>query len=474
MANKSLTAAKYLATMHLEYQNFLIIGKTLPVHHPQNKREPEQPSKLPQDTDTSVEVTKDDDSTPSKTTKKEEKTERKRKPEPASKLSQETDEADETTNDDDNSSSMVAKEEETTEKKRRGTYRTKAKAGKIDKMPDYLPVITHKDYLSALTINKDSTTHLLLLPDSSKLEYEDKTLYLDGKIVNYDELTKLSTEDGIEKFNSPLLAELFGVILYKFFADDSKKDCKDEVFTVYYPDLASQFRKSKAKKKKTDEDVSDTKKQKDVSVTNSDWKSESAAVLNNNMALFERMAGIINAGTPDQFILPLLTDYGYDPVSNTFHFKSPYMTKLISEIHKTSIKKDKKGKPIIKNGKLQMSPAYSFLVNREIARERNKKAIEIVIIIIALIERAGGFKPHIRAKNIIERTCLLNHSLIGQNTSNKNLLLKRAFSKAWELLDTKTALKNVYTDIQFPKTENIPTSSKLDKVFEFPHKGKNT
>ena len=111
MANKSLTAAKYLATMHLEYQNFLIIGKTLPVHHPQNKREPEQTFKLPQDTDTSVEVTKDDDSTPSKTTKKEEKTERKRKPEPASKPSQEADEADETTNDDDNSSSMVAKQQ---------------------------------------------------------------------------------------------------------------------------------------------------------------------------------------------------------------------------------------------------------------------------------------------------------------------------------------------------------------------------
>lgn len=433
MANKSLTAAKYLATMHLEYQNFLIIGKTLPVHHPQNKREPE----------------------------------------PASKLSQEADEADETTNDDDNSSSMVAKEEEKTEKKRRGTYRTKAKAGKIDKMPSYLPVITLKDYRSALTINKNSSTHLLLLPDSNKLEYEDKTLYLDGKIVNYDELTKLSTDDGIEKINFPLLSELFGVILYKF-ENGSKSECKDEEFTVYYPDLAGRFRKSKTKKKKADGNASNDNEQKDEKVTATDWKSESAAVLNDNMALFGRMAGVINAGTPDQFILPLLTDYGYDPISNTFHFKSPYMTKLISEIHKTSIKKDKKGKPIIKNGKPQMSPAYSFLVNREIARERNKKAVEIVLIIIALIERAGGFKPHIRAKNIIERTCLLNHSLIGQNTSNKNLFLKRAFSKAWELLDTKTALKNVYTDIQFPKTENIPTSSKLDKVFEFPHKGKNT
>ncbi len=474
MANKSLTAAKYLATMHLEYQNFLIIGKTLPVHHPQNKREPEQTFKLPQDTDTSVEVTKDDNSTPSKTTKKEEKTERKRKPEPASKLSQEADEADETTNDDDNSSSMVAKEEEKTEKKRRGTYRTKAKAGKIDKMPDYLPVITHKDYLSALTINKDSTTHLLLLPDSSKLEYEDKTLYLDGKIVNYDELTKLSTEDGIEKFNSPLLAELFGVILYKFLADDSKKDCKDEEFTVYYPDLASQFRKSKAKKKKADEDVSDDTKQKDVGVTNSDWKSESAAVLNDNMALFQRMAGMINAGTPDQFILPLLTDYGYDPVSNTFHFRSPYMTKLISEIHKSSIKKDKNGKIVMENGKPKTVATYSLLVDREIAKERNKKAVEIVLIMVALVERAGGFGAHIKASKIVNRTCLLKHSLIGQTTSNKNLMLKRAFSKALQLLISKTSLKKAYRKFQFPDPAYIPVSSMLDEMtFKFLHGGKN-
>ena len=74
-------------------------------------------------------------------------------------------------------------------------------------------------------------------------------------------------------------------------------------------------KETKAKKKKTEEDVSDDTKQKDVSVTISDWKTESASVLSDNMALFERMAGIINAGTPDQFILPLLTDYGYDPIS---------------------------------------------------------------------------------------------------------------------------------------------------------------
>ena len=389
----------------------------------------------------------------------------KPKPEPASKLSQDADTATETTNVDNSTSSMVAKEDETEELKRRGAYRTKAKAGKIDKMPSYLPVITLKDYRSALTINNDSSAHLLLLPVNSKLEYEDKILYLNGQIASYDEVSKLSTDDGIAKINFPLLSELFGVILYKF-ENDSKNECKDEEFTVYYPDLASCFRKSKTKKKNTDEDVSDDKKQKDVGVINSDWKSESATVLNNNMALFGRMAGVINPGTPNQLILPVLTDYGYDPISNTFHFRSPYMTKLISVIHKARIKKNK-------NGKLKKVASYSFLVDRAIAQERNKKAVEIALIIVTLIEEAGGLGAHITAENIVNRTCLLNYSLKGQNTSNKNLLLKRAFSKAWELLDTKTALKKKYIKIQLPKPENVPTSSKLDKAFEFPHKGTN-
>ena len=101
--------------------------------------------------------------------------------------------------------------------------------------------------------------------------------------------------------------------------------------------------------------------------------------MNDNMALFGRMAGVINTGTPNQLILPVLTDYGYDPASNTFHFRSPYMTKLISVIHKARIKKNK-------NGKLETVASYSFLVDRAIAQERNKKAVEIALIIVTLIE----------------------------------------------------------------------------------------
>ena len=78
------------------------------------------------------------------------------------------------------------------------------------------------------------------------------------------------------------------------------------------------------------------------------------------------------------------------------------------------------------------------------------------------------------------------------DTSNQNKILKRAFSKAWELLVTQTDLSVKYKNIQLPiipnssikdpkekkrlerefRTKWIPTMSNLDMVFEFPHEGK--
>lgn len=111
-----------------------------------------------------------------------------------------------------------------------------------------------------------------------------------------------------------------------------------------------------------------------------------------------------------------------------------------------------------------------------IAKEKNKKAVEIVFIVVALIEQAGNTIPHIRAKTIVERNTLLHKSLAGQTSGNKSTLLKRAFSKAWQLLREKTYLAEAYKNIQLPDPKDataIPTASALDMVFTFPHDGKN-
>lgn len=186
--------------------------------------------------------------------------------------------------------------------------------------------------------------------------------------------------------------------------------------------------------------------------------------------------GIINNGTKSDDILPVIDYVEHDAATHTISFSSPYIARIIQDIREASIRKDQKGHPKLKkNGEALMFPSYSYLVDMSIVSEKNKKALEIVFVIVALIEQAGNNTPHIRADTIISRCPRLHKSLVSQSAGNQNTLLKRAFSKAWELLEEKTALTTVYNNIQLPNAKDItaiPTSSTLSSVFEFPHNGK--
>ena len=64
--------------------------------------------------------------------------------------------------------------------------------------------------------------------------------------------------------------------------------------------------------------------------------------------------------------------------------------------------------------------------------------------------------------------------------SNKNLKLKRAFKRAFEILNeepdndgkTRAGLKEKYKNIQMPAVTDWPTMATLNKVYYFPHEGK--
>ena len=172
---------------------------------------------------------------------------------------------------------------------------------------------------------------------------------------------------------------------------------------------------------------------------------------------------------------------GNDVEKNTISFASPYMVRVIRDIYNASIRKIKKEIPILKkNGTPQMLPSYSYMIKSSIAKEKNKKAVEIIFIVVALIEQCGNNEPHIKARTIIERNQLLKQALERCKTpGNINNTLTRAFTKAWKLLITHTTLKERYRNIQLPDTDAkdfkalwIPTSSSLDKVFSFKHDGK--
>ena len=347
-------------------------------------------------------------------------------------------------------------------------YRTKAKAGDVAEVPAKMPLITNQTYINAMTYNDDNAAYLQPLKSADGLMFKDNKLFFDGLPASTARIKHLYTKDNIEEFDLPLLRVFYAVILNKFKQTWIEDKSIDETITIYYPDLARQLGKSM--------NIS----RKDVEATI------------NSILSFRNIMGITEKGNN---ILPVLVYMGEDREKNTITFASPYIVKIIKDLYKASIRKNKQGLAMKKkDGSPQMLPAYTYLPSLTLAKERNKKAVEIVCIVVPVIENAGSHgTPHISARTIIERNQMLKQSLENtSDTSNQNKILKRAFGKAWELLVTQTDLSVKYKNIQLPiipnssikdpkekkrlerefRTKWIPTMSNLDMVFEFPHEGK--
>lgn len=329
--------------------------------------------------------------------------------------------------------------------------RTKGTAGNVDGVPSFLPVVTNQKYRDAMTFCRNGNAFLQLVSDGTRLAYRDGLLYLDGLPATAGSIIQYFTDAGIGNINLPLLMMLYGIILLKFPSGCPKPPGLNGLIHIYYPDFARRLGKSNPN-------------QDDITAFTRD------------MEAMKKIVGIIDGGEKAGSILPVLDNYTYAPDTNTISFSSPYIERMVTIIHDSSILR-KNGKPLPKkNGGLQMLPAYSYIVDAGIVKERNKRAVEIVVIIVALIEQAGKNIPNIRADTIIGRACLLAQALRGQKTSHKNTILRRSFSKAWDLLRTRTSLVTVYKDIQLPSPEDpasVPTWSTLDMVFRFPHAGKS-
>ena len=97
-------------------------------------------------------------------------------------------------------------------------------------------------------------------------------------------------------------------------------------------------------------------------------------------------------------------------------------------------------------------------------------------IIVTLIEQCGDRLPHISAQTLYNRNPYLQKRLSDCDAKNRSKILKRTFSKTWQLLETMTNLRNVYDGIIFPDpmdAKNIPKYDHLaSSVYEFRHNGK--
>lgn len=352
-----------------------------------------------------------------------------------------------------------------TEKK----YRTLGRAGEdvcdISGLPGRVSVITNALYRNAITLNPNGQAYMAQLSSMDNLKYENGVLYFKGLPATNAELRELCTKETAPTIDLMLLRSFYTMVLNNFEKTYSEDQTVSDIITLYVPQLAKYLGLS------------------------GNLSRHQVVSLIREMNSFQTIVGVIDGN-----ILPVFLYMGEDRDRNTISFASPYMTRVIREIYHVSIRRDKAGKQICKkDGTPELLPSHSWLIKNTINKERNKKAVEIVCIVVATIEAAGsgagrgGMKndldeaglphgsPHISARTIIERSSYLFNSLNSISPSNRNLLLKRAFSKAWELLRTQTTLSETYRDIELPDPydeKNIPTTGTLDKVFTFTHHGK--
>ena len=336
------------------------------------------------------------------------------------------------------------------ELKKKGTYRTAAKAGEVIKdYPKAIATVTLPNYENAMNISQNGNAYLTPLPSTDGLQFEDGKIFFDGTIMPITEaqLQNMKTKESISSIDLPLLRSFYSILL----AQTQKKGAKIDIVTLFVPDLAAYLGK--------DRNIND--------------KQISAII--EDVQKFHNIVGLIKTPYGDS-IFPVLNFEGYDKDKNTISFSSPYMNYVIEKVYgDLSRRKDKNGKPKLKkNGEPLRIASHSYAIKSEIQKERNKNAVENVFIIVTTIEQAGGKGAHIAASTIVERNAQLKEALA--TSANPTQLLRRCFTKTWELLRTKTYLTEMYEGIKLPDPKdpaNIPTAKTISEiVFNFPHKGK--
>ena len=335
-------------------------------------------------------------------------------------------------------------------------YRTKAQADEaIHEIPSALAVPTMQNYQYVMSLKPFGNAYMQPLASTDGLKFSDGRMYFIGndmQPVSEVQLQNMVTNEGIDSIDLGMLRIFYSIILTEF----EKTKCKEihDVITLYIPDLAESMGLQRNINKAGIQRLID------------------------NVQSFHNIVGVMHGtrnNKPSQSLYPVLNFEGYDDKKNTISFSSPYMNMVIKTVYKLAIRKDKDGEPkLSKRGEPLRIATHSFLTKASIVKERNKTAIENVLIIVQLIEQCGNQEPHISAQTIIERNPLLEKRL--QQTRNKTTLLKRTFETTWRILREQTYLTERYQDIVLPDPNDpgmIPSIKNLETiVFTFPHRGK--
>ena len=341
-------------------------------------------------------------------------------------------------------------------------YRTRSKAGEVVDVPEQLALISSKPYKFALTYYsqyQEQNAYLFLLKDAVDLNVEkDGTFTIKGLPVTSEDMQKRA-EKQINAVDPGFLNVPLSII-YKAFTE--KGEVRD-VYSVYVPDLISKMHKA-----------------------NPGENSIKAVIT--NFSQYDNLVGMLRVKKNGRYYkkyYKVMIFLGYNDETKCIEFSSPFITHMLREAYESSIRLDsktKKPRKLLSNGLYDTKPYVTQVATLKLKGERNSRAVRIVEIIVTLVEETGsGHTPNISAKKILEYMPDFAQDI--ENTaaaSNRNLKLKRAFKRAFEILNeepgkdgkTRAGLKEKYKNIQMPAVTDWPTMATLSKVYYFPHEGK--
>ena len=319
----------------------------------------------------------------------------------------------------------------------------------------YQSLISDTKYKGALSTQRNKTAYIALMdPDFFKrLDFENGTITFDNETAGIVKQYSKGKYTDIQDLDFPLLQQLYSAAV--------KSNIRHDAYTITVS-LPQFFREMEI-----------------------DISSGNAQDIMKKLHSFENCVGIM-PGT--QTIARLFSIIQIDMKNQTMTFAVPYIMRLLEvlEVKNHVEKKTRKGELLD-----YQKPYHNNLVHSSIANERNKPAVELVYLITnGLLQR--GYIPDIdtyrkkgaktkypeRVTYSISFRSLINDAplLRGriksyQDKKDKNRALRRAFEKAYQLIDKKTDAAAWFIDLQGNRV--IPTMTTLDDELIFTHNGRN-
>lgn len=330
-----------------------------------------------------------------------------------------------------------------------------SKGGNLVSAGFYQYVISDKKYQHALTTQRNNNAYIALMnPDFFKrLDFANGTVTYDNQTAGIIKQYSKGKYTDVQNLDFPLLTQIYTAAI--------KSNIRHDAFTIT---------------------VSLPKFFREMGIELSTGNAQDTMT---KLHSFENCVGIM-PGT--QTISKLFSIIQLDMKNQTMTFAVPYILKLYEALEEKNHVEHK-----TKQGALYdyQQPYHNMLIHSSIVKERNKTAVELVYLITTgLLQR--GYTPDIQTyrkkdaktqypdritysisfRSLINDAPLLRGRIQSYaDLSNKNAALRRAFTKAYQLIDKNTDAAEWFVDLHYNAI--VPTMATLDDELIITHNGRN-